>query len=105
MVAAFPPKCTVIVGEPNLRELIQVLLHCVKCEQSHITKHGTLSCLYLVIAEKLYKQYVPLVFDENGNTVLDANRRQERQAMPARPEYPGKGPTYDMMNVENNATI
>ena len=25
--------------------------------------------------------------------------------MPTAPEYPGEGPTYDMMNVENNATI
>ena len=25
--------------------------------------------------------------------------------MPDKPEYPGEGPTYAMMNVENNATI
>ena len=25
--------------------------------------------------------------------------------MPAEPEYPGKGPTYDMMNMEDNVTI
>ena len=25
--------------------------------------------------------------------------------MPADPEYPGEGPTYDMMDVETNATI
>ena len=25
--------------------------------------------------------------------------------MPGELEYPGEGPTYDMMNVENNATI
>ena len=31
MVAAFPPKCVVIIGEPNLRELIRVLCHCAKC--------------------------------------------------------------------------
>ena len=47
----------------------------------------------------------PIVFDGAGGPVLDANRRQERQAMPADPVYPGKGPTYDMMNVENNSTI
>ena len=31
--------------------------------------------------------------------------KQERQAMPDKPKYPGKGPSYNMMNVENNATI
>jgi hypothetical protein len=105
MVAAFPPKCAVIVGEPNLRELIRVLRHCVKCAQSHSTQYDTLNCLYLVVAEALYKQYAPLVFNGDGTPVLNANGRQERQAMPAEPEYPGEGPTYDMMNVENNATI
>ena len=50
MVAAFPPKCAVIVGEPNLRELIRVLRHCVKCAQSHSTQYDTLNCLYLVVA-------------------------------------------------------
>ena len=33
------------------------------------------------------------------------NGRQERQVMPGRPEYPDEGPTYDTINVENNATI
>ena len=39
--------------------------------------------------------------------MLDGNGQQERQAMPADPVlvYPGEGPTYDMTNVENNATI
>ena len=63
MVAAFTPKCTVIIGEPNLRELICVLLHCVKCAQSHSTEYDTLNYLYLGVAEVLYKQYAPLVFD------------------------------------------
>ena len=82
MVAAFPPKCAVIIGEPNLRELIRVLRHCIKCAQSHSTEYDTLNYLYLVIAEELYKLYAPLVFDESGNPVLDATRRQEKQAMP-----------------------
>ena len=77
----------------------------MKCAQSHNANYDTLNCLYLVEAEALYKQYAPLVFDLNGNPVLDANARQERQAMPDKPEYPGKGSTYDMMNGENNATI
>ena len=34
-----------------------------------------------------------------------ANGGQERQAMSDKLEYPGEGPTYDMMNVENNVTI
>ena len=72
-VAGFPPKCAVIIGEPNLRELIHILRHCVKCSQSHITEYYTLNCLYIVVAEALYKQYVPLVFDGDGNPVLDAN--------------------------------
>ena len=85
MVAAFPPKCAVIIGEPNLQELIRVLRHCVKCAQNHNTKYDTLNCLYLVVAEALYKQYAPLVYDRDGNPVLAANGRQERQAMPAEP--------------------
>ena len=105
MAAAFPPKCADIVGEPNLQELIHVLRHCVKCARSHSIKCDTLNCLYLVVAEALYKQYAPLVFDKDGNPVLDGNGRQKRQAMPDNPEYPGKAPTCDMMNVENNATI
>ena len=36
---------------------------------------------------------------------MDATGRQEIQTMSDKPEYPGEGPTYDMMNVENNATI
>ena len=75
MVAASQPKCAVIVGEPNLQELIRVLRHCVKCAQSHITEYDTWNCLYLVVAEALYKQYAPLVFDKNGNPVLDATGR------------------------------
>ena len=70
MVAAFPPKCVVIIGEPNLRELIRVL-HCVKCAQSHSIKYDILNCLHLVVVEALYKQYAPLVFDGAGNPVLD----------------------------------
>ena len=66
MVAGFPPKCTIIIGEPKLRELIRVLRHCVKCAQSHSTKYDTLNCLYIVVAEALYKQYAPLVYDEDG---------------------------------------
>ena len=105
MVAAFPPKSTVIVGEPNLRELVRVLRHCVKCVQSHSTEYDTLNCLYLVVAEALYKQYAPLVFNKYRNSVMDATGRQERQEMPDKPEYSGEGPTYDMINVEYNATI
>ena len=105
MIAAFRPKCAIVVGEPNLQELIRVLCHCVKCAQSHITKYDTLHRLYLGAAEELYKQYVPLVFDKNRDPVLDANGSQERQVMPAEPEYPGEGPTCDTMNVENNTTI
>ena len=99
MVAAFPSKCAVIIGEPNLRELIRVLRHCVKCSQSHSTKYDTLNCLYIAVAEVLYKQYAPLVFDGDGNPMLDTNGRQERQAMPADPVYPGEGPTYDMWRI------
>ena len=105
MVAAFPPKCAVIVGEPNLRELIRVLRHCVKCAQSHNTQYDTLNCLYLVVAEGLYKQYAPLVFNLDGTPRMTAAGRQERQAMPAEPENPGEGPTYDQLNPENNPTI
>ena len=105
MAAAFPPKCAVIVEEPNLRELSHVLRHCGKCTQCHSVEYDTLNYFYLVVAEELYKKYAPLVFNRDRNLVLNANRRQERQAMSDKPEYPGKGPTYDMMNVENNATI
>ena len=77
MVAAFQPKCAVIIGEPNLRELIRILRHCAKCAQSHSTKYDTLHCLYLVVAEALYKQYAPLVFNKDVNPVLDANGQQE----------------------------
>ena len=87
MVAAFPPKYAVIIVELNLQELIRVLRHCIKCAQSHSTKYDTLNCLYLVVTEELYNQYAPLVFDENGNPVLD------------------EGPTYNMMNVENNTAM
>ena len=73
MVAAFLPKHEMIVGEPNLQELIRVLRHCAKCAQSHSTKYDTLNCLYLVVAEALYKQYTPLVFDGDGNPILDTN--------------------------------
>ena len=41
MVAGFPPKCVVIIGEPKLRERIRVLRHCVKCAQSHSTGDGS----------------------------------------------------------------
>ena len=82
MVATFPPKCAFIVGELNLQGLIRVLRHCVKCAQSHSTKYDTFNCFYLGVAEELYKEYAPLVFDENGNPALDATGRQERQAMP-----------------------
>ena len=99
MVAGFPPKCAVIIGEPNLRELICVLRHCVKCSQSHSTEYDTLNCLYIVVAEALYKEYATLVFDVDGNPVLDANGRQERQAVSAGPVYPDDGPTYEMMDV------
>ena len=85
MVAAFPPKCVVIIGELNLQELIRILRHIVKCVQSQSTAYDTLHCLYLVVAEAFYTQYAPLVFDGDGNPVLDANGRQERQAMPADP--------------------
>ena len=105
MVAGFPPKCAVIIGEPNLRELIRVLRHCVKCAQSHNTNHDTLNCLYIVVAEALYTQYAPLVYDENHNPMLDASGRQERQVMPADPVNQGEGPTYDNMDLDNNATI
>ena len=75
LVAAFPSKYAVIIGEPNLRELIRVLRHCVECAQSHSTKYNTQNCLYRVVAEALFKQYAPLVFNEDGNPVLDANGR------------------------------
>ena len=77
MKVTFPPKCADIVGDPNLRELIRVLRHCVKCAQSHSTEYGTLNSLYIVIAEALYKQYAPLVYDKNHNPVLDTSGRQE----------------------------
>ena len=47
----------------------------------------------------------PMVYDAEGNPVLDADGVQERQAIPDDPEYPGEGPTYDNMNLENNMTI
>ena len=73
MVAAFPPKCAVIIGEHKLRELIRILRHYVKCAQSHITKYVTLNCLCIVVAESFYRQYVPLVYNGDGNPVLDAS--------------------------------
>ena len=94
MVAAIPPKGAVIIGEPKLRELIHVLRHSVKCTQSHSTNYDKLNCLYIVVAEALCKKYEPLVFDKDGNPVLDATGRQDRQVMPDEPECPGECPTY-----------
>jgi hypothetical protein len=105
MAAAFPPKCAVITGEPNLRELIRVLRHCVKCAQSHSTEYDELNCLYLTVAPELYVLYAPLVYDEDHEPVLDARGVQERHEMPEEPENPGEGPTYDGLNPENNPTI
>ena len=105
MLAGFPPKCAVIIGEPNLRELNRVLRHYVKCTQSHSTEYDTLNCLYSVVAEALYKQYASLVYDEDVNPVLDGNGREERQAMPVDPVYPGDSPSYNNMKVDNTATI
>ena len=70
MSAAFPPKCTMI--------LIRVLHYCVKCAQSNSTEYDALDCLYLTTAEALYILYAPLVFNIDGNPVLDADGRQER---------------------------
>ena len=105
MAVAFPPKCAVITGELNLRELIRILRDCVKCAQSHSSKYNELYCLYLTVAKELYALYAPLVWNEDGEPVLDANGIQERQEMPEEPAYPGEGPTYDGLNPENNPTI
>ena len=69
MGAVFPPKRAVAVEEPNLKDLIRILCHCVKCVQSHNTKYDAFNCVYLVVTEECYVLYAPLVFNENGDPV------------------------------------
>ena len=69
------------------------------------TPNMTNSTAYLSVMQELYALYAPLVYDTEGEPVLDANGVQQRQDMPDEPEYPGEGPTYDNMNPENNDKI
>ena len=107
MISAFPTKCAVIVRNQNLRELIRVLHHCIKCAQIHNTKYDKLNFLYIAVLERkryaLY--YAHLVYNNNGDPVMDEVDIQECQDMPDDPEYPGEGPSYDTMNPENSVTI
>ena len=89
MVAAFPSKYAVIVGELNLQELIRIIRHWIKCARSHSTEYDVLNYIYLAVAEELYVVYAPLVLDKTGDPVLDINGVQKRPDTPDEPENPG----------------
>ena len=58
MTAAFPPMVEVIVGEPNLQDLIRLQdSHMIPCAQSHVTTNHTLNYLHLCVPANTFMQY------------------------------------------------
>ena len=80
MAAAFPEKVPIIQGEPTMQELIQVLFHLVKCEQSHVTEgNNALNLLHKALPTNLYRHYLS---------------DPENQVYPPALAAPGNAPVY-----------
>ena len=59
MLQAFPESPAAIVGEPAMKELIQVLRHLIDSSQSHKSESNNgLNLLHICLPEDLYHAFI-----------------------------------------------
>ena len=75
MMTAFPETIAMILGEPNIRELIRTLRHLMKCAESHEYDLSACNLLFVCVPPEIFANYT-------------------NEQYPQEPPNPGITPTY-----------